>query len=586
LKEKLPEYMVPSNFILLEKFPLTVNGKVDRKHLPAPHTVLKPDGRKGEMSELECRVAEIWAKILGIERNLIGRDSNFFDLGGHSLKATLMNASMQKMFHVQIPLTEIFKHPTVMEQAGYLEARPEIIYERIPVAEEKEYYPVSSAQKRMFILNKIKGQSTSDNTPSVLVAEGELGVEQFERAVNYLIERHETLRTSFEEVEGVPVQKIYPLSALDFKIEYGEGLEDEVEYMIESFIRPFDLSRPPLLRVSLIRMTPRRHLLMMDMHHIISDGMSVGVLIRDFVNLYGGGDLPALRIQYKDFSQWQNQRFDSERLKKQEDYWLNVFSGELPVLKMPYDYPRPQVQSYEGDYIDFSLTVEQSREIYQLVTGSGATLYMVMLAIFTILLSRYSDQEDIVIGTSIAGRLHADLENLIGFFINTLPMRNFPIGEKGFMEFLAEVKSNALEAYENQDYQFDELVSRLGIKRDLNRTPLFSAHFTMQNIVKPELTVEYLGDLAFKPYEFNEKTTQFDIIIHGFESDDTISFKLRYCTKLFKRETIEAFVAYFKEIVAIIVNNKDIKLMDITLSDNFSESTSSILMEGEEEFGF
>ena len=280
-------------------------------------------------------------------------------------------------------------------------------------------------------------------------------------------------------IDGEPVQRVH--KELDFKLSYTETKEEDIPSIIEEFIRPFDLSKAPLLRIGLAKVSEHKHIFLFDMHHIISDGISMNILIKEFISLYGGEKLPELKIQYKDFSAWQNELFKTEGIKKQEEYWLNTFSGEIPVLNMPTDYPRPAVQSFEGDSIDFNVDSELTKELNKLAAETGSTLYMVLLAAYNVLLSKYTGQEDIVVGSPIAGRQHADLDNIIGMFVNTLAMRNFPESSKTFKEFLAEVKDNALRAYENQDYQFEELVEKLNIPRDMSRNPLFDTMFVMQN---------------------------------------------------------------------------------------------------------
>ncbi|UCH98231.1 MAG: hypothetical protein JSV88_15670, partial [Candidatus Aminicenantes bacterium] len=366
---------------------------------------------------------------------------------------------------------------------------------------------------------------------------------------------------------------------VDFEIEYsrvGVKVEPEgtgdlppgVGNIIKRFIRPFDLGKPPLLRVGLVRLSPQKYLFIHDIHHIIRDGTTSWIFVREFVDLYKGNQLPELRIQYKDFTAWQNRMLESEIIKKQEAYWLEVFPGEIPVLNMPTDFFRPGAQSFEGDYIEFILDKDSSAKVRQLALAHGATLYMSLLAVYTILLSKYSGQEDIVVGTPIAGRPHADLENLIGMFVNTLAMRNYPTPMKTFAQFLKEVKDNALKAYENQDYQFEVLVNRLGIAPNPARQSLFDTMFAVQNMAPggSDSQNQLIKGLVFKRLKFEEKITQFDIMFHAIEKEETISFRLLYCTRLFKAETIRLFIQNFKEIIGMVTNNKDIKLKDIAIT--------------------
>jgi acyl carrier protein len=555
---------------------LTPNGKIDRQALPAPGIQQGKETYVTPRNQIEKTLAKIWAEVLGSPVP-ISIDDNFFDIGGHSLTAARLITRIHKELNTKIPLAKVFKTPTIRSISQYIKRTGQNIYASIPEVEKKEYYPVSSAQKRMFILHHLKGHDTSDNTPYAVMVEGKLDKEHLEQVVKQLIQRHEPLRTFFYLLDETPVQGVQP--EVDFEIEYSRvevkvepgGIGDlppGVGNIIKRFIRPFDLGKPPLLRVGLVQLSPQKYLFIHDIHHIIRDGTTSWIFIREFIELYKGNQLPELRIQYKGFTAWQNRMLESEVIKKQEAYWLEVFSEEAPVLNMPTDFPRPGVQSFEGDHIEFILDKEPSAKIRQLALAHGATLYMLLLAVYTILLSKYSGQEDIVVGTPIAGRPHADLENLIGMFVNTLAMRNYPTPMKTFAQFLKEVKDNALKAYDNQDYQFEVLVNRLGIAPDPARQSLFDTMFAVQNMAPggPDSQNQLIKGLVFKRLKFEEKITQFDIMFHAIEREETISFRLLYCTRLFKEETIRLFIQNFKEIIGMVTNNKDIKLKDIAIT--------------------
>ena len=277
-------------------------------------------------------------------------------------------------------------------------------------------------------MNQLKGGELSYNMPSVMRADGALDRELVEKAIRKLIQRHETLRTGFELIDGEPVQRIY--DDVPFAVEFTQVKEEQAEVLVHGFVRAFDLEKAPLLRVGLIELAKDRHLLLFDMHHIISDGVSIKNLIEEFVSLYEGKELPALRVQYKDYAAWQLADMQSERMKQQEAYWLDVFSGEVPVLDMPTDYGRPAARSFEGGQIEFVIGPELTEQLKGLAVKSESTLYMVLLAAYTTMLAKYSGQEDIVVGSPIAGRTHSDLESLIGMFVGTLAIRTKPIGEK------------------------------------------------------------------------------------------------------------------------------------------------------------
>jgi amino acid adenylation domain-containing protein len=577
LAQKVSDYMIPSYFVRLDRLPLTPNGKVDRKALPEPELEVTKEFA-GPRRELEKKLVEIWSGILGIETIKISIDDDFFQLGGHSLKATVMITRIHKVLQVKIPIEEIFTHSTIRELAGYIERVTGEQFNSIEPVEKKEYYPLSSAQKRMFLLHQVKTDNTSDNTPGMTIIEGPLDIGYLNGVIHRLIKRHELLRTSFELVDHLPRQRIHPEA--DFEIEYRNesasitvvpGTDpvkhEKINEIIDGFVRPFNLKKVPLLRVGLIRIAAQQYILLYDMHHIISDGTSSEIFVSEFIDMYAGGELPPLRIQYKDFACWQDQLSRSGAFKKQEKFWLQVFSRKVPLLHMPVDFPRPSAQSFEGSYIKFIIDKPLTSSLNEIASQGGATLYMVLLAIYNILLFKYTGQEDIVVGSSIAGRQHTDLEKVIGFFVNTLAMRNFPGEEKSFSGFLEEVKNNALKAYTNQDFQFDDLVNRLGWPRDPARHMLFDTHFTLHNIyLENRNSLPEIKNLVFKPYPLEEKTTQFDIIIHSVEVDGEVFFTLRYCTGLFKSETIERMVGYFKDIAQCVAENKHIKIKDINIS--------------------
>lgn len=472
-------------------------------------------------------------------------DDNFFMLGGHSLQAMMLMSRMHKEFEIQVQLREIFKAPTVGELAEYVKTLEKIKFFSIQPADEREYYPVSSAQKRMYILNQLEEKQTSYNITGMAILEGRLDPEHFEEVIKTLIRRHEAFRTSFSVIDGMPVQIIH--RDVDFKMGYMDADEEKVAEMEEEFIRPFDLNQAPLVRIDLVRTAENRHVMFSDMHHIISDGVSMDILITEMGKLYRKEELPDLRIQYKDFSVWQNGLSERGIIHEQEKYWRGVFNKEIPVLNLPVDYPRPVVQSFEGDSISLVLDMQLSRGLKRLAGEMGTTLYMLLLAAYNVLLSKYTGQEDIVVGTPIAGRQHADSEGILGIFVNTLAMRNYPSGEKTFKEFLKEVRKNCIKAYENQDYQFEELIEKLNIQKDLGRNPLFDTMFMVQN---NDICEMEMGDLRFIPYNFDNKTAKFDITVEVTEKNEEIRLGFNYSTRLFKRETIERFGGHFVNIMA------------------------------------
>lgn len=433
-------------------------------------------------------------------------------------------------------------------------------YFEIPNASIKEHYKLSSVQKRLYFMYVLDCTSLTYNMPSLVKLEGFLDRGRFESSFKQLIQRHESLRTSFEMINDVPVQIIR--EEVDFEITYLESKEEEIEPIIESFCRPFVLNEAPLIRVGLIALSNDEHVLMVDMHHIITDGTSLGILIRDFMGFYNREELQELKLQYKDYAEWQQSEKQQNEAAKQKDFWLNEFSEESAVLQLPSDYVRPSVKSNEGDSLGFEISAEETKALKSLAEEEGATVFMVIMSIFNVLLSKLGNQEDIVVGIPAAGRSHADLENIIGMFVNTLPVRAYPKGSLSFREFLVQVKSKILACFQNQTYQYEQLIEQLKIERDTSRNPLFDVMLVYHNFENS--TLEIPG-LKIERFNSSAKISKFDITLSAFERDDQIVFDFAYCTRLFSRGTIERFIGYFKSIVSSVVSdaNKEIRGIEL-----------------------
>jgi len=490
-------------------------------------------------------------------------------------------------------MAEIFKTPTIRDLSQYINNAIKEKFLSIMPVEEKEYYRLSPAQERLFFINLFAPQSTSYNVPTIAALSGTVDKDHLAQTFKKLVTRHESLRTSFSMLgqnQG-PIQKI--LKSIDFAIEYHDlaaaGEAGKINEMIQNFVRPFDLSQAPLLRVRLFKENNHKYILMVDRHHIISDGISDDILVHDFISLYRKQELPRLRLQYKDFSEWQHQWLTSAVIKKQGQYWLDRFKGEIPVLDLPTDYPRPSImRSDEGGVVDFTIEKELTAAIHAATRETGTTLFMFLLAVYTILLAKYSSQEDIVVGSPVTGRRHDDLQDIIGMFVNMLALRNLPIGDKTFKEFLAEVKTNAVDAYENQDFQFDELISRLGVQGTSDRHPLFNVVFASVILDEPQPTPtdNQPSDLNVKPLDISKYSVKFDLRMAFAEQGEVILLSLSYFIALFKPATIEKMAARFIEILDQVVKNPGIKLKDLTLSHELVVTRSHTLKQYEEEFEF
>ncbi|MCK4258429.1 MAG: amino acid adenylation domain-containing protein [Halanaerobiales bacterium] len=558
LAQRLPEYMIPSFFIQVEKIPLTPNGKVNQRAL----LLIENEGLTGKefdepKTPLEKRMAKIWCEVLNVDQ--VGVNKNFFELGGHSISVISLCARISKEFNIQLDFTDVFQSPTITNLIILLKSKNVKEFVAIEKAEEKDYYQLSSAQKRLYVVNLLSINSTEYNIPTILRIDGEFDLQKMEDAFQKLIERHEALRTSFAQINGKPVQIIH--KKVDFHVRHRKILNEELEQVMAEFVQSFDLQKAPLFRVEVLE-TDQEKVFMVDIHHIIADGVSMNLLIQEFTQLYAGETLPVIKIQYKDFTIWQNDLFETGHLKKQEEYWLNAFADEIPVLDMPADFPRSLALGFDGGTHSFELSKELSDQIKKLNLQYEVTSFMILLAVYNVLLSKYTNQEDIIVGVPIAGRVHADLDNTIGMFANTLAIRTKPNTTKTFSGFLQEVKNVALQAYENQDYQFEMLVNKLNLDRDLTRNPLFDVMLSMEKSNKVKTP---LNGVQLSPYSIKNRSAKFDLTLVGVETDDEYYFTLEYRSNLYRKDTIERFVQHFVKIVEIVTADSEIELQNINM---------------------
>ncbi|MCU0286989.1 MAG: SDR family oxidoreductase, partial [Acidobacteria bacterium] len=536
----------------------------DRPRLSSPYAA--------PQSNIEHVIARAWQNQFGI--NSIGINDDFFELGGDSLKAISMISKIHKELNARVQLNDFFSRPTVKTLAQFITGTESSGFTSIQPTEKKEYYPLSPAQKRLYLLDRMGAVGLGYNLPLSVELLGNLDEKRLGNTFVSLIKRHETFRTSFHMIDDQPVQRIY--DEVKFEIEYlaTEDTEDTegTEKKIKHFIRAFDLTQAPLLRVGLLKKEADRHLLLIDMHHIISDGVSHLILVKEFTALYENQTLPELHLQYKDYAEWQYSIPCRQAIKKQEGYWLHEWEGETPVLDIPFDYPRPVVQGFAGGAVDGEITALETMALNEMVRLQGATVFMGLLAAYAIFLAKISNGEDIPIGCPVAGRGHADMEQIIGMFVNTLALRNPVHPEQTFLQFLLEIKEKTLAAFENQDYPFEELVEKVVVERDMSRNPLFDVMFVLQNVSRPQdemsLTNEpksQAKDLRMTLLPKVITASQFDLVLEAIETGPTIRFFLEYCSQLFQRETIVRFVGYFKQVIASIIKNPLIKISDIEI---------------------
>ncbi|MCP4217867.1 MAG: amino acid adenylation domain-containing protein, partial [bacterium] len=582
LKQSLPEYMIPAYFVQLDSLPLTANGKVDKKALPEPE-IKAVDTYVTPRSPVEEEIARIWEDILGVEGR-IGIDDNFFELGGQSLAASVLVSKLHAGHNIKMELADFFRAPTIRGITAYKGKAPRHAFMPVEPAEKREYYPLSPGQRSLFFLHLKDKESLVYNLSQVFLISGQVDIKKAEAALIALMERHESFRTSFEIVQGTPVQIIHGSDApgiKDFKIDYYEEVPTAQKNaesrgyagLVEDFVRPFDLFRAPLMRSAIIR-DGEKYIWILDMHHTIYDGASMSIFMEEFTALYCAETVPSLAalppcdgIQYKDYSQWRNGVEGQKTVDKQKQFWLKELAGELPLLNLPTDYARPSMQSFDGGSVKFRLSRGETNALKQLASASGATLFMVLLALKNILLAKLSAQEDIIIGSPIAGRRHTDLRRIIGMFVNTLALRNTPGADKTFTGFLQEVRDKTLQAYENQEYPIQELVNDLGVRRDVGRQPLFDTVLVFQDFIETARGKQKvaLPELTLESYPYERKTAKFDLTLCAVEREGILAFTFEYGARLFKEETIERFIRYFRKIMETVIQNPGQTLGEVAL---------------------
>jgi amino acid adenylation domain-containing protein len=579
LSHQLPDYMVPTYFMPLEKIPLTHNGKLDREALPEPE--LRVDGEyTPPLDEIEEKLVSIWSGILGIDEAVIGTGLNFFDIGGDSLKVVILVANIHKELDIKLSLAQVFGGPTIRELAGLLKGASKNKFVSIKPVEKKEYYPVSSAQKRIYLEQQKNPETTIYNMTQRVELEWMPEKSRFEKTIRELIKRHESFKTSFELIGDEVVQKIHEEVDFDNRFVEVEGSREHA--VVEDFVCSFDLRQAPLLRVAVINVEKTRYILIVDMHHIISDGVSLEILVRDFMVLYAGKELEALRLQYKDYSQWQNNEGVIASIKRQAEYWLKEFEGDPPVLDLPTDYKRPEIQDFEGSVIKFKIGDEETTALKKLAGDEGTTLYMVLLTIFNILVAKICRQQEIIVCLVTAGRRHVDLEKIIGIFINTLAAIYYPVEEISFRTFLEEVKQKTLEIFENQDYPFEDLVKKVLVDRNPGRNPLSDLAFgfwkEVETIKEEKDAAGEMPQLMYKAYEHKTGNSILDLFLFCVEKGDTLNFSFDYRTKLFKTGTIQRFIVYFRNIISAVLTNPGtiIKEIDVIPESEEKEILSKI----------
>ncbi|MFD2943347.1 amino acid adenylation domain-containing protein, partial [Flavobacterium notoginsengisoli] len=558
LKSTLPEYMVPVIWVELETMPLTSNGKIDKKSLPEPsNSDLSTQHYAPPSSGLQRQLVAIWKDLLQTE--YIGVLDNFFELGGHSLLATRLVSVIRKELKIEVSIRDIFENPTIAALGSHLIIQSKnIILPAVAIQDRPFRIPLSFSQERLWFLDQLQG-STDYHISVVLRLEGSLDISILEQTLGRIISRHEALRTILLSEEGVGYQQIIGAEAwsLDqIKIEDESLLQKNLQSYL---IAPFDLSKDYKMRACLYALANDHYALAFVFHHIASDGWSGGILSNEFLELYDSliegreAVLPELPLQYADYAIWQRKYLEGAVLEEQLSYWEEKLEGVNNLL-LPTDYPRPSKQSKAGATVSIVLDKALCSSLESLCKQEEVTLFMLMLSAFKVLLSRYSGQDDICVGTPIANRVQSDLEGIIGFFVNTLALRTDLSGDPNFRELLLRVKETTLGGYDHQLAPFERVVDRVVINRDRSMSPLFQVMFVLQNTPAASKEIQ-LKDMSVSNYDFETVTSQFDLMLNISENDSSISLDINYSTALFDKRTIERMLAYYQQLLANLTDN-------------------------------
>lgn len=564
LREKLAPYMQPAEWLFMDRFPLNLSDKVDRKALPSPAEWAAI--RKGVVppaNEMEAALLEIWQKILDKEN--ISANDHFFDIGGHSLKATRLAAHINKRFNAAMQVRDVFACPTIQQQAAHIVSGT-VTHTAIPVAPQEPSYPLSHAQQRLWVLYRLEEEGQYNyNMADAYTISGTVDVNAFSKAFAQLVDRHEILRTIFIEEQGTPRQQILQQDErFELQLEDLQTGASVHERVLAASMFVFDLAVAPLFKAVLLKVRKDEYVFVLVMHHIITDGWSSEILIRDLLQYYTAQQnakaaLPApLPIQYKDYAVWHNRLLQQAETDKHRNYWMQQFNGEINVLDLPADYPRQAGRSQHGAVIDFELPAAFTTRLKALGSEKGVSLFMILLAGLKALLYRYTAQEDLVVGTSVAGREHSDLDDQAGFYVNTLALRTKFDGTRSFAALLEQVRQITLAAYEHQHYPFDQLVDDLALKRELDRSPLFDVMLALQNAQDAD-KLQYPG-WEISEYPLEPEVSKFDLTIEVWETGNVIQGIFEYNTTLFAKARIQRMAIHYMQLLEAAVSAVDTPL--------------------------
>ena len=571
IKHYLPEYMIPTFFVRLDAFPLNINGKIDKKALPKPQDIIYAKIKyEKPKNATEEQLAQIWGDVLGLEN--IGVNNPFFEIGGNSLSAIRIISRIYKTFEIDISIQDFFTHATIRKLADIITQSDRKVYRNIKPIEIKDYYDVSHAQRRLWIIDQLERDLVHYNIPGASLLEGDIDAMGFHMAFKQLIDRHESLRTIFIVKDGEPKQKI--LSQIDFQLQEIDlcqtNDQDAIAKKIieKESITSFDLSKGPLLRGLLVKLSPTKTILMINIHHIISDALSIDIMIQELMQFYMAykdnkpADLQPLSIHYKEFAAWQNELLQTQEYDDHSAFWQEKLSGDLPVLNLPTDFPRPKIQRAKGASIRFELS--NKAELLKIAEKNDASLFMIMTALFKTLFYRYTEQEDIILGTPISSRNHPDLERQIGFYVNMLPLRSTLNATDTFLDVLQTVRRTCIEAYDHLMYPFDKLVDELALARDMSRSPVFDIMIVLDS---NEITTDWktFEQIKVSDYRFDHFTTRYDMSFLMTDTNETLDIFIEYNTDLFREDRIHRMAHHIEELAKSIIHDPDQSIAHINI---------------------
>ncbi|WP_179090402.1 non-ribosomal peptide synthetase/type I polyketide synthase [Paenibacillus sp. FSL R7-0337] len=502
-------------------------------------------------------ITEIYRSFFALEQ--IGIEEDFFELGGDSLKAISLVTRIQQETGYVLPVADFFKHSTPRKISDYIMSAGDMAGFRIYPAEQKAHYPLSSAQKRLYVMHELEPEGVAYNETTAYRIHMELDIARVQQIFQKLIDRHESFRTSFHLMNDEVVQKIH--EELQFTLEYAEVNEEGAAQRISDFIRPFDLTQAPLFRAGVFKVAALSYILIVDLHHIIADAISFDHVIRDFFDFYVNKEPVTLGLQYKDYCEWLNSPEQVQRIHEQGRYWIEQFADNIPVLHLNTDFPRPLIGNSQGGAITFAIGQEMTEQLQSLASEQKTTLYTLLLSVYALLLARHSGQEDFVIGSPVSGRPNVELNPIVGMFVNMLPIRSYPRRDMTYVEFLMEMKESVLKSLENQEYPFDDLVRTLDIRRNLARHPIFDVVFSLQHLAEEMTGAE---DLHVELYPIDKNRSPFDLILTATESDNGIHMQLEYSSGLFTPGSANKLAAHYLELIGTIIEDPGKTIGEIT----------------------